>query len=68
MGKRVADLVVEALRAAGVITLALSAGLLAAAIGARATDEPMRPPLTVEQMRTDCHCMQPTAEQFVPPN
>ena len=68
MGKRVAGLLVEALPAAGVIMLAFAAGLLAAAIGARAEDEPVRPQPTAEQVRTDCHCIQPTAEQFVPPN
>lgn len=53
MGKRVADLLVEALQAAGVIMLAFAAGLLAAAIGARAADERARLQLTAERVRTD---------------
>jgi len=65
MVRRAANLLVRTLQAAGVIMLA---GLLVAAIGARAADEPTRPQPTVERVRTDCHCMQPTAEQFVPPN
>lgn len=68
MGKRVADLLVEALQAAGVIMLAFAAGLFAAAIGARAADEPVRPQPTAERVRTDCHCIQPTAKQFAPRN
>ena len=68
MSKRVADLLVEALQAAGVIMLTFAAGLLVAAIGARAADEPTRPQPTVERVCTDCHCMQPTAKQFATPN
>jgi hypothetical protein len=53
MGKRVADLLVEALQAASVIMLAFAAGLLAAAIGARAADERPRLQPTAERVRTD---------------
>jgi hypothetical protein len=51
MGKRVADLLVEALQAASVIMLAFAAGLLAAAIGARAADERPRLHPTAERVR-----------------
>ena len=47
--------------------LAFAAGFLAAALGAVA-DEPERLQPTAERGGTDCHCMQPTAEQFLPPN
>ena len=50
MGKRVADLLVEPLQAAGVIMLAFAGGLLAAAIGARAADGPVRPQPTAERV------------------
>ena len=46
--------------------LALAAGLFAATLGAVA-DEPARFEPTAKA-DTDCHCMQPTAEQFLPPN
>ena len=68
MGKRAVDLLAEALWETGLIILAFAAGLHIAAIGALAGDEHARLQPNVEQVRTDCHCMQPTAEQFAPPN
>jgi hypothetical protein len=68
VGKRVADLLVETLQAAGVIMLAFAAGLLAAAIGARAADAPARSRPTAERVRTDSVRGQPIAKQFAPPN
>ena len=57
MSKRVADLLVEALQPAGVIMLTFAAGLLVAAIGARAAEEPARLQPTAEQVHTDSHRM-----------
>jgi hypothetical protein len=68
MGKRVADLLVEALQAAGVIMLAFAAGLLAAAIGARAADERARLQPTAERVLTDSVRAQPAGKQLAPPN
>jgi hypothetical protein len=68
MGKRVADLLVEALQAAGVIMLAFAAGLLAAAIGARAAEERARLQPTAEKVCTDSVRAQPAAKQLAPPN
>jgi hypothetical protein len=48
--------------------LAFAAGLLVAALGASAADQPARPRPTVEQTGTDIVRFQPTAEQFAPPN
>jgi hypothetical protein len=48
--------------------LAFAAGLLVAALGARAADEPARPQPTAEQAGTNSARAQPTAEQFAPPN
>ena len=67
MGKRVVDLLAEALWETGLIILAFAAVLLVAAIG-YARDEHAQLQPNVEQVRTDCHCTQPTAEQFAPPN
>jgi hypothetical protein len=49
MSRQVADLIAETLQAIGVITLALAAGLLAAAVGAQAADEPVRPQPTAKE-------------------
>ena len=68
MSKRVTDLLVEALQAAGMIMLTFAAGLLVAVIGARAAEKPARLQPTAEQVRTDSHRMQPTAKGFLPPN
>jgi hypothetical protein len=68
MGKRVTDLLVETLRAAGVIMLAFAAGLLAAAIGARAAEEPARSQPTADRVHMDSVRRQPTEKQFAPPN
>jgi len=65
MVRRAANLLVRTLQAAGVIMLA---GLLVAAIGARAAEEPARLQPTAEQVRTDSDRMQPTAKEFLPPN
>ena len=48
--------------------LAFAAGLLIAALGARAADEPARPQPTAERTGTDSLRVQPTAKQFAPPN
>ena len=48
--------------------LAFAAGLLVAALGAWAADEPARPRPTAERAGTDIVRFQPTAEQFAPPN
>ena len=48
--------------------LAFVAGLLVAALGARAADEPARPQPTAEQADTDSARVQPTAKRFAPPN
>jgi hypothetical protein len=48
--------------------LAFAAGLLVAALGASAADQPARPRPTVERTGTDFVRFQPTAEQFAPPN
>ncbi len=48
--------------------LAFAAGLLVAALGAWAADEPARPRPTVERAGTDIVRFRPTAEQFAPPN
>lgn len=48
--------------------LGLAAGLLVAALGAWAADEPARRRPTVERAGTDIVRFQPTAEQFAPPN
>ena len=48
--------------------LAFAAGLLVAALGARAADEPARPRPTAERAGTDSVRVQPTAKQFAPPN
>lgn len=48
--------------------LAFAAGLLVAALGARAADEPARPQPAAERAGTDSSRAQPTAEQFAPPN
>ena len=48
--------------------LAFAAGLLVAALGARAADEPARPVPAVERAGTDIVRFQSTAEQFAPPN
>jgi hypothetical protein len=48
--------------------LAFAAGLLVAALGARAADEPARPRPAAERAGTDSARAQPTAEQFAPPN
>ena len=48
--------------------LAFALGLLVAALGAWAADEPARPRPTVERAGTDVVRFQPTAEQFAPPN
>ena len=48
--------------------LAFAAGLLVAALGARAADEPARPQPTAERAGTDSVRVQPTARQFAPPN
>ena len=50
-----------------VAMLAFATGLLVVALGAVA-DEPARPRPTAERGSTDRHRMQPTAEQFAPPN
>ena len=54
--------------ASAVAMLAFAAGLLVAALGAWAADEPARPRPTVERAGTDIVRFQPTAEQFAPPN
>jgi hypothetical protein len=51
-----------------VAMLAFAAGLLVAALGARAGDEPARPWPTAERAGTDSARVQPTAKQFAPPN
>ena len=51
-----------------VAMLAFAAGLLVAALGARAADEPARPPPTAEQAGTDSVRVQPIEKQFAPPN
>jgi NAD(P)-dependent dehydrogenase (short-subunit alcohol dehydrogenase family) len=48
--------------------LAFAAGLLVAALGARAADEPARPQPTAERAVADSVRVQPTAKQFAPPN
>ena len=48
--------------------LAFAAGLLVAALGAWAADEPARLRPTVERAGTDIVRFQPTAEQLAPPN
>jgi hypothetical protein len=48
--------------------LAFAVGLLVAVFGARAADEPARPQPTDERAGTDSVRVQPTAEQFAPPN
>jgi hypothetical protein len=48
--------------------LAFAAGLLVAALGASAADQPARPRPTVERTGADIVRFQPTAEQFAPPN
>ena len=68
MGKRVADLLVETLQVAGVIMLAFAAGLLAAAIGTRAAEEPARSQPTPDRVHMDSIRGQPTEKQFDPPN
>jgi NAD(P)-dependent dehydrogenase (short-subunit alcohol dehydrogenase family) len=47
---------------------AFAAGLLVAALGARAADEPARPQPTAERAVADSVRVQPTAKQFAPPN
>ena len=68
MSERLADLLVEALQAAGVIMLALVAGLLVSAFRAKAADErgPLQP--STERAGTESVHAQPTANQFVPRN
>jgi hypothetical protein len=51
-----------------VAMLAFAAGLIVAAVGARAADEPARPRPTAERASTDSVRVQPTAKQFTPPN
>jgi hypothetical protein len=48
--------------------LAFAAGLLVAALGARAGDESACPQPTAEQAGADRVRVQPTAKQFAPPN
>ena len=48
--------------------LAFAAGLLVAALGAWAANEPARPRTNVERARTDIVRFQLTADQFAPPN
>jgi hypothetical protein len=48
--------------------LAFAAGLLVAALGAWAADQPARPRPTMERAGADIVRFQPTAEQFAPPN
>ena len=48
--------------------LAFAVGLLVAALAALAADEPARPRPTGERVGADSVRMQPTAEQFAPPN
>jgi hypothetical protein len=48
--------------------LAFAAGLLVAAVGAPAADEPARSRPTAERAGTDSVRVQPTARQFAPPN
>jgi hypothetical protein len=48
-------------------TLALAVGLLVAAFGALAADEPARPRATAEGAGADSVRVQPTAKQFAPP-
>jgi NAD(P)-dependent dehydrogenase (short-subunit alcohol dehydrogenase family) len=48
--------------------LAFAAGLLVAALGARAADEPARPQPHAERAVADSVRVQPTAKQFAPPN
>jgi hypothetical protein len=48
--------------------LSFAAGLLVAALGAWAADEPARLRLAVERAGADIVRFQPTAEQFAPPN
>ena len=47
--------------------LAFAVGLLVAAFGARAADEPARPLPVIEQAGSNSDRVQPTAEQFAPP-
>jgi hypothetical protein len=51
-----------------VAMLAFAAGLLVAALGARAGDEPARLWPTAERAGPDSARVQPTAKQFAPPN
>jgi len=48
--------------------LAFVVGLLVAVFGARAADEPARPQPTAERASTDSVRVQPTANEFAPPN
>jgi hypothetical protein len=48
--------------------LAFAVGLLVAVFGALAADEPARPRPTAERAGADSARVQPTAEQFAPPN
>jgi len=48
--------------------LAFAVGLLVAVFGARAADKPARPQATAERAGTHSVRVQPTAEQFAPPN
>jgi hypothetical protein len=48
--------------------LAFAVGLLVAAFGARAADEPARPQPSAERAGTDSVRVQPTAKEFAPPN
>lgn len=62
------DLAVKNAAAHAAAMLAFAAGLLVAALGAWAADEPAQPRPTVERAGTHSVRFQPTAEQFAPPN
>ena len=68
MSEPLDDLLVEALQAAGVIMLALVAGLLVSASRARAADGRGLLQPSTERAGTDSVRAQPTAKQFAPPN